>query len=53
VAGWLAGYGDGMESESTSEGVPSLELTEQAFVGARRCRKTEGSKLGCLRACLL
>lgn len=43
-------HGDGMEC---SEGVPSLELTENAFTGGLRCRNTVGSKLGCRRACLL
>ena len=42
-----------MESESTSDGVPSLELMEKALLGARLCLSTDGSKLGCRRACLL
>lgn len=57
VINWISGmlfyYGLGIESERTSEGVPSLELIENALFGALRWRRTEGSKLGCLRACLL
>lgn len=46
-------YGLGIESDKTSEGVPSLELTENALFGALRCLSTDGSKFGCLLACLL
>lgn len=43
-------HGEGTEC---SEGVPSLELTENALTAALLCRRTVGSKFGCLRACLL
>lgn len=35
-----------MESDSTSDGVPSLELMENALLGARLCLRTDGSKFG-------
>lgn len=50
---FLSYYGLGIESDNTSEGVPSLELTENALFGALRCLNTEGSKFGCRLACLL
>lgn len=49
----LSYYGLGIESDKTSDGVPSLELTENALLGALRCLSTDGSKFGCLLACLL
>lgn len=42
-----------MESDNTSDGVPSLELIEKALLGARLCLSTDGSKFGWRRACLL
>lgn len=46
-------YGLGIESDKISEGVPSLEFTEKARFGALRCLNMDGSKFGCLLACLL
>lgn len=53
MCGSGGGYGLGIESLRTSLGVPSLLLMEKALFGARLCRSTDGSKFGCLLACLL